>query len=206
MQTSYVHRPKFNSKGLPSFPWPSFSLPRLGAVVSSLAFALGRLPSLVSGLSRRVSEAPFPSHECTSGLMARCNSLSLADRCTKRLHQLGHAGLVYFAGLMAWVLAVLFVLYKEHYFCHGARARGLHLCQCQQTAASPAAMPLAKVPTPSVSTKAAEMIAICPTAPFCLLPSFEMKNSAAHTLYSHMSHVGGAATWLLSVVSSLRSR
>ena len=114
--------------------------------------------------------------------MARCNGLSLADRCAKRVHQLGHAGLVYFAGLMAWVLAVLFVLYKKHYFCHGARARGLHLCQCQQTAASPAAMPLTKVPTPSVSTKAAEMIAICPTAPFCLLPSFEMKNSAAHTL------------------------
>ena len=86
---------------------------RLGAVVSSLAFALGRLPSLVSGLSRRVSEAPFPSHECTSGLMARCNGLSLADRCAKRVHQLRHAGLVYFAGLMAWVLAVLGPLWGE---------------------------------------------------------------------------------------------
>ena len=139
--------------------------------------------------------------------MARCNGLSLADRCTKRVHQLGHAGLVYFAGLMAWVLAVLFVLYKKHYFCHGARARGLHLCQCQQTAASPAAMPLAKVPTPSVSTKAAEMIAICPTAPSALLAPL-LRNEKFGRAYVVLSYVprgrGGYVAPFSGVISQIK--
>ena len=68
-------------------------------------------------------------------------------------------------------------------------------------------MPLTKVPTPSVSTKAAEMIAICPTAPSVLLAPL-LRNEKFGRAYVVLSYVprgrGGYVAPFSGVISQIK--
>ena len=70
-------------------------------------------------------------------------------------------------------------------------------------------MPLTKVPTPSVSTKAAEMIAICPTAPSAsVLLAPLLRNEKFGCAYVVLSYVprgrGGYVAPFSGVISQIK--